>query len=46
MWSNYSIVHEAIREMLYRTPSPQSPPLKGGEVITTQNEEEPRNGMA
>lgn len=27
-------VLEAIRERLHRTPSPQSPPLKGGEVIT------------
>jgi len=29
---NTSGVLEAIREMLHRTPSPQSPPLKGGEV--------------
>jgi very-short-patch-repair endonuclease len=30
--SNTSGVLEAIRERLHRTPSPQSPPLKGGEV--------------
>jgi len=30
----YSGVLEAIRERLHRTPSPQSPPLKGGDVIT------------
>ncbi|MBI4688139.1 MAG: endonuclease domain-containing protein [Nitrospirae bacterium] len=27
-------VLEALRERLHRTPSPQSPPLKGGEVFT------------
>lgn len=32
--TNTSGVLEAIRERLHRTPSPQSPPLKGGEVIT------------
>jgi very-short-patch-repair endonuclease len=31
---NTSGVLEVIRRRLYRTPSPQSPPLKGGEVIT------------
>jgi len=31
--TNTSGVIEAIRERLHRTPSPQSPPLKGGEVI-------------
>ena len=30
---NTSGVLEAIRRRLYRTPSPQSPPVKGGEVI-------------
>jgi very-short-patch-repair endonuclease len=30
---NTSGVLEVIRERLHRTPSPQSPPLKGGEVI-------------
>ncbi|MFA4919169.1 MAG: hypothetical protein WC581_07955 [Thermodesulfovibrionales bacterium] len=32
--TNTSGVLEAIRERLHRTPSPQSPPLKGGDVIT------------
>ena len=32
--TNTSGVLEAIRERLHRAPSPQSPPLKGGEVIT------------
>lgn len=32
--TNTSGVLEVIRERLHRTPSPQSPPLKGGEVIT------------
>jgi very-short-patch-repair endonuclease len=32
--ANTSGVLEAIRERLHRTPSPQSPPLKGGDVIT------------
>ncbi|MFQ3574490.1 MAG: endonuclease domain-containing protein [Thermodesulfovibrionales bacterium] len=32
--TNIDGVLEAIRERLYRTPSPQSPPLKGGEEIT------------
>ena len=31
---NTSGVLEVIRERLHRTPSPQSPPLKGGEEIT------------
>ncbi|MCX5805797.1 MAG: endonuclease domain-containing protein [Proteobacteria bacterium] len=31
---NTNGVLETIQERLYRTPSPQSPPLKGGEVIT------------
>ena len=31
--TNTSGVLEVIRERLHRTPSPQSPPLKGGEVI-------------
>jgi very-short-patch-repair endonuclease len=31
---NTSGVLDVIREKLYRTPSPQSPPLEGGEVIT------------
>jgi very-short-patch-repair endonuclease len=31
--TNTSGVLEAIRERLHRTPSPQSPPLKGGDVI-------------
>ena len=32
--TNTSRVLEVIRERLHRTPSPQSPPLKGGDVIT------------
>ena len=32
--TNTKGVLEVIRERLYRTPSPQSPPLKGGEVNT------------
>jgi very-short-patch-repair endonuclease len=32
--TNTSGVLEAISERLHRTPSPQSPPLKGGDVIT------------
>ncbi|MGC2063357.1 MAG: endonuclease domain-containing protein [Thermodesulfovibrionales bacterium] len=32
--TNTSGVLEVIRERIHRTPSPQSPPLKGGEVIT------------
>jgi len=32
--TNTSGVLEVIRERLHRTPSPQSPPLKGGDVIT------------
>jgi hypothetical protein len=31
--TNTSGVLEAIRERLHRTPSPQSPPLKGGEEV-------------
>jgi len=33
MLTNTSGVLEVIRERLYMTPSPQSPPLKGGGVI-------------
>jgi len=32
--TNTSGVLDAIRERLHMTPSPQSPPLKGGDVIT------------
>ena len=32
--TNTSGILEAIRERFHGTPSPQSPPLKGGEVIT------------
>jgi very-short-patch-repair endonuclease len=41
--TNTSGVLEAIRQRLHRTPSPQSPPLKGGEEITRQNEKEPNS---
>ena len=34
VFTNTSGVLETIRERLHRTPSPQSPPLKGGEVST------------
>jgi hypothetical protein len=27
-------IFKTVRERFHRTPSPQSPPLKGGEVIT------------
>ncbi len=45
-WDNEVLINtngvlEEIRRRLYRTPSPQSPPLKGREVIATQNEEKP-----
>jgi len=39
--TNTSGVLEVIRERFYRTPSPQSPPLKGGEQI---NGESPLKG--